>query len=161
MEEQTDIFAVSLYSVPEIGYTRQAYNRTVANAIAHSPGTNGSASVRAIPWISLGCGYRRQFDTYEAYDLNWNYDYIYSWQLGAELNGRPTKTMGPASILSPWRHADHVVFYPSVFDQRTSNVTEATGGRSPWHAGLHHFAAYCMGAAGTNWGDQSQAPIQP
>lgn len=76
MEEQTDVFAVSLYTVPEIGYTRQAFNRTVANAISHNP-TN--ASVQVIPWISLGSGYRREFDTYEAYDLHWNYDYIYRY----------------------------------------------------------------------------------
>ena len=65
MEEQTDIFAVSLYSVPEIGYTREAYNRTVANAMTRPLGDGQWA----IPWLALGCGYRRQFDTYEAFDL--------------------------------------------------------------------------------------------
>ena len=79
MEEQTNIFAVSLYTVPEIGYTRQAFNRTVANAIAQN---SANASVQAIPWISLGSGYRREFDTYEAYDLHWNYDYIYRYTVG-------------------------------------------------------------------------------
>ena len=36
-----------------------------------------AALARVIPWISLGCGYRREFGTYETYDLAWNYDYIY------------------------------------------------------------------------------------
>ena len=69
--------------------------------------------------------------------------------------------MGPPSILQPWRaHAHYAVFYPSVFDRRTSNVTTTDGGRSPWKAGMHHFVAFVMGAAGQNWGQQQLAPIQ-
>ena len=30
---------------------------------------------------------RRQFKSFNAYDLRWNYDYIYSWQMGEEING--------------------------------------------------------------------------
>ena len=56
---------------------------SVENALAH----NSSGVV--IPWIALGCGYRREFDpaVWETFDFGWNYDYIYSWMLGCELNG--------------------------------------------------------------------------
>ena len=56
---------------------------SVENALAH----NSSGVV--IPWIALGCGYRREFDpaVWETFDFGWNYDYIYSWMLGRELNG--------------------------------------------------------------------------
>jgi hypothetical protein len=32
----------------------------------------GSDLTCLIPWISLGCGYRREFETYEKFDLQWN-----------------------------------------------------------------------------------------
>ena len=56
---------------------------SVENALAHN--TSGVV----IPWIALGCGYRREFDptVWETFDFGWNYDYIYSWMLGRELNG--------------------------------------------------------------------------
>ena len=34
--------------------------------------TRPAAQARVIPWISLGCGYRREFETYETFDLQWN-----------------------------------------------------------------------------------------
>ena len=56
---------------------------SVENALAHN--TSGVV----IPWIALGCGYRREFDpaVWETFDFGWNYDYYYSWMLGRELNG--------------------------------------------------------------------------
>ena len=58
MDEQTDVFGVSLYSVPEIGYTRSAYNRTATAAVARgeSRHTHNASTATAVPWISLGCG---------------------------------------------------------------------------------------------------------
>ena len=35
------------------------------------------------------------------------------------------------------------MFYPSIFDIRTANVTTTGGKLSRWHAGMHHFVAYC------------------
>ena len=106
---------------------------------------------------------RRQFKSFNAYDLGWNYDYIYSWQLGLEINGawfgaRPAR-------YAAWDFAKFVAFYPSIFDGRMANVTtvDASTGRralSPWKAGMHHFVAYVMGATGRNWGDQNLPPIQ-
>jgi len=34
---------------------------------------------------------RRQFKSFNAYDMSWNYDYIYSWQMGFEINGAVTR----------------------------------------------------------------------
>ena len=165
LQENTSAYAVSLYTVQEIGYTREAYDRTVALATAHNAST-------VTPWVSLGCGYRRGFDVMEStYDFLWNYDYIYSWQLGSEINNdwygeRPEQ-------FAHWLHAGHVVFYPSIFDCRMANVStsgHAGGPVSPWPAGVHHFVAYVMGATChscavfgcvcRNWGDPTLPPIQ-
>ena len=132
-DELGDIFATSLYEVPEIGYTREGFNRTVANAKAHN-----KASVT--PWIALGCGYYRDTDFWH-FDLQYNYNFAYSWQLGAEVNGawfaaRPTR-------FAAWGWAKEVAFYPSVFDTRTANVAN-----SSWLAGFNHFVMYVRGAAG-------------
>ena len=56
-------------TVPEIGYTREAFNRTVAHAAEYNVSW-------VIPWIALGCGYRRVFDskTYESFEMGWNYE---------------------------------------------------------------------------------------
>lgn len=104
-------------SRPEIGYTRDAYEKTVATATAH-----GSSTV--VPWISLGCGYRRGFPkgAYK-YDLSWNYDYIYSWQLGSEINN--AWYGNHPEQFAHWTRAPHVVFYPAIFDPRLANVSAA------------------------------------
>ena len=56
-------------TVPEIGYTREAFNRTVVHAAEYNVSW-------VIPWIALGCGYRRVFDskTYESFEMGWNYE---------------------------------------------------------------------------------------
>ena len=141
----------TLQTVPEIGYIRESFNRSVANAVAHN-------STRVIPWIALGCGYRRQFDTFETFDLQWNYDYIYSWQLGKELN-QPWFAQHPERF-SSWDYASHTVFYPSIWDRRTANVTVG-GELSHWRAAMQHFVAYVLGSAGIYWKDQTLPPIQP
>ena len=48
----TDSYGTSLYSIPEIGYTRDAFRKTVANAQKH-----GVFDV--VPWLALGCGFQR------------------------------------------------------------------------------------------------------
>lgn len=125
LEEKGSTFACSLYRVPEIGYTRETFRRTAANALRH-----GCQEVT--PWIALASGYRRQTDKFHEFSLNWNYDLIYSWQLGAEVNqpwfGAPERQQR----FAPWRMARIAVFYPEPF------------GRSP-HWG-QHFVAYVRGA---------------
>lgn len=127
LDEKGETFGCSLYQVPEIGYTREIYRRTAANAAKH-----GCHEVT--PWISLASGYRRQTDKYHEFSLNWNYDLIYSWQLGRELNnawfGVPERT----ERFAPWNKAKIAIFYPEPF------------GRSK-HWG-QHFVAYVRGANG-------------
>jgi hypothetical protein len=132
-DELGDVFATSLYTVPEVGYTRAAFNRTVANARAH-----GKRSVT--PWIALGCGWARTLAGH-AFDLGWNYDYADSWQLGREANvpwfaARPQR-------FAEWGFAREAAFYPSVFDPRTAAVAN-----SSWRAAFNHFVMYVRGAAG-------------
>ncbi len=125
LDEKGETFGCSLYQVPEIGYTREIFHRTARNAERH-----GCEEVT--PWIALASGYRRQTDKYHEFSLDWNYDLIYSWKLGAEVNhpwfGAPERHQR----FAPWNKAKIAIFYPEPF------------GRSP-HWG-RHFIAYVRGA---------------
>lgn len=125
LDEKGESFGCSLYQVPEIGYTREIFRRTAANAEKH-----GCREVT--PWIALASGYRRQVDKYHEFSLDWNYDLIYSWKLGAEINhswfGAPER----AERFAPWHMAKVAIFYPEPF------------GRSPYWP--QHFVAYVRGA---------------
>ena len=125
LDEKGDSFGCSLYQVPEIGYTREIFRRTARNAEQHG-------CTEVTPWIALASGYRRQTDQYDAWSLDWNYDLIYSWKLGAEINhawfGAPERH----ARFAPWDKAKIAVFYPEPF------------GRTPhWP---EHFIAYVRGA---------------
>ena len=50
LNEATDVFSVSLYTVPEIGYQREAYNRTV---MAVHPVASPMHPVFSSSWCSL------------------------------------------------------------------------------------------------------------
>ena len=123
--EKGDSFGCSLYHGPEIGYTREIFRRTAALAAEHG-------CDQVTPWISLASGYRRQTDKYHEFSLDWNYDLIYSWQLGAEVNhswfGAPERH----ERFAPWNKAQVAIFYPEPF------------GRSPYWG--QHFVAYVRGA---------------
>ena len=80
LNERGDSYAVALYSVPELGYTRQKVNLTISNAMRH-----GSDPVTA--WLSLCGGYRTDFLYDEnSFDFEWDWDRIYSWKMGYELD---------------------------------------------------------------------------
>ena len=125
LDEKGESFACSLYRVPEIGYTRETFRRTVRNAEKH-----GCAEVT--PWIALASGYRRQTDRYHKFSFDWNYDLIYSWQLGAEINQPRFSAPERHERYAPWDKAKIAIFYPEPF------------GRSPYWA--EHFIAYVRGA---------------
>ncbi len=127
LDEKGESFGCSLYEVPEIGYTRAIFRRTAENAARH-----GCEEVT--PWIALASGYRRQTDQYDKWSIDWNYDLIYSWQLGRELNNSWFGVPERAERFAPWNKATIAVFYPEPF------------GRSP-HWG-QHFVAYVRGANG-------------
>ena len=116
----------SLYTIPEIERTRETFRKTckLADKLGISDVT---------PWVALGSGYRRHIKEFEKWHFDWDYDVIYSWMLGAELNvdwygERPER-------FAPYRRAKVVVFYPPPFDKRTP-------------AWAKHFVAYVRGATG-------------
>lgn len=60
LKERGDSFGVNLYTVSEIGYMREAFNRTVAQARATGePCSQKPCAVT--PWLALGCGFRRSY----------------------------------------------------------------------------------------------------
>lgn len=127
LSEKHDGFSVSLYRVPEIGYTRESFRRTAKNARAHDVDS-------VTPYVALGCGYRRQVSGAAwAWDFHWDYDLVYSWLLGQEINhswfgDRPER-------FAPWHAAKAVCFWPPPFDKRCPVWTR-------------HFIAYVRGANG-------------
>ncbi len=123
-ENKGSSFSCSLYRVPEIGVMRETLRRTLALARQHRIQT-------VTPWVALGAGYRRALDRFQKWDTDWDYDLIYSWMIGAELNrkwfgDRPARFM-PGNVV------EVVVFYPGPFDPRTPS----------WDK---HFIAYVNGA---------------
>ena len=127
LKEKGKSFGCSLYRVPEIGYTRETYRRTAQNAEVHK-------CDEVTPWIALASGYRRQPDKFHDWSLDWNYDLVYSWQLGREVNHSWFGVPERAERFAPWNKARIAIFYPEPF------------GRSP-HWG-RHFVAYVHGANG-------------
>ena len=125
LDEKGESFNCSLYEIPEIGYTRGIFRRTTQNAVKHGCG-------EVTPWIALASGYRRQPTTYHKWSYDWNYDLIYSWQLGLELNNVWYGIPERSDRFAPWNMAKVAIFYPEPF------------GRSPdWG---QHFVAYVRGA---------------
>lgn len=118
----------SLYTIPEIERTREAFRRTCK--LADQMGISD-----VTPWIALASGYRRGLkglsDQY--FDFNWSYDIIYSYSIGTELNikwygDRPKR-------FAPYNRAKVIIFYPPPFDRRSPD----------W---ARHFIAYVRGATG-------------
>jgi hypothetical protein len=125
LDEKAETFGCSLYQVPEIGYTREIFRRTADNAARH-----GCEEVT--PWIALASGYRRRPDKFHEFSLQWNYDLIYSWQLGAEINNPWFGAPERAERFAPWHKAKIAIFYPEPFGRSTH-----------WP---EHFVAYVRGA---------------
>ena len=126
LEEKGESFNCSLYQVPEILYTREIFRRTARYAKEH-----GCAEVT--PWVALASGYRRTPNSnIHKWSYDWNYDVIYSWLLGKEINVSWFGTPERSPRYAPWNKAKVVIFYPEPF------------ARTP-HWGKH-FVAYVRGA---------------
>eukprot|EP01043_Picozoa_sp_COSAG02_P014827 COSAG02_NODE_618_length_19461_cov_39.117447_4_plen_473_part_00 len=146
-----DTYATSLYTIAEIGYTREAYTRTVANA--------AKAHVQHVtPWLWLGGGCRRKVDANSpgttGCDALWDYDLAYSWMIGREL-ADPFYGQHPARF-APWGHARRVALFPHPFSSmgwvekhvNASSGVVSRGEESVLSSvGLKHFVAYVLGAA--------------
>jgi hypothetical protein len=169
----TDGYGVSLYAIPEIGSTRDAFRNTLANAQK-----NGVDYV--VPWLAFGVGFQRTVrggagDGMGGTTLNydWNYEYIYDWILGNEINDPwPWNTSAHpsgaaygkawAAKHAPWNHANRLALWPHPLG---SFAHTDEGGQHPLlqvvqgnttHQ-LMHFVSYVLGAAA----DQHLPPGQP
>jgi hypothetical protein len=116
----------SLYAISEIECMRETYRRTCK--LADELGIED-----VTPWVALGAGYKRDIEKFQRWSFDWDYDLVYSWLLGAELNikwygDRPER-------FAPYNRAKVIIFYPPPFDTRTPNWPK-------------HFIAYVRGATG-------------
>ena len=103
----TDSYGTSLYSIPEIGYTRDAFRKTVANAQKH-----GVFDV--VPWLALGCGFQRTVkngnggfgDGTTTLNFDWNYEYICERATNGighcVCSGRPRSSYRCAWLADDW-----------------------------------------------------------
>ena len=107
-DEDGDVFGTSLYTLPELGYTREGFNRTAARAQEHGQGV--------APWVALGAGFVRDMAFWH-WDYTYDFPVIFSWKLGQELNqGWFSADWRRRTRFADWRRAQEVVIYPSPFD---------------------------------------------
>jgi hypothetical protein len=141
--DRGDSFSVSMYTVMEPGYTRQAMNRTANSCEAHKD--DACASLTVLPWIALGCGYRRSIERegQHGWDSTYNYETVHSWMLGRELNDDYYSTF--PSKYARWDYARRAVFYPSIFAGGATQVLNTTTGVNQ-SAMVLHFLEYVAGA---------------
>ena len=123
--EKGDSFSCSLYRTPEIETTREIFRRTAEQAEKRE-------CTSVTPWLALASGYRRQTDQFQEWSYDWDYDLIYSYQLGSEINHPWFGAKERHARFAPWDKAEIAVFYPEPL------------GRVP-HWG-EHFIAYVNGA---------------
>lgn len=114
----------SLYTLPELHRTREAYRRTCQ--LADELGIK-----EVTPWVALGAGYRRIIDDKQKYFSNWPYDVIYSYQMGRELNRKEYSKK--SHMYASYDRAKIVIFYPPPFNPATPDWSR-------------HFIAYVRGA---------------
>ena len=77
-----------------------------------------------------------------AYDPTWNYELVYSLQVGAEIYN-PEYGARPEQY-APWNAATAVILWPSVFDTR--GVVAGPGQKST--SNMQHFVNFVLGANG-------------
>ena len=124
-KEKLSSLSCSLYTIAEIEKTLERYRRTVNLA--------DELKVEDVtPWVSLAAGYRRGILKVN-YELDWDYDIIYSYMMGRYINIPWYGVAERADRFAPFNRAKLVVFYPPPFDPRTP------------HWGKH-FIAYVRGA---------------
>jgi hypothetical protein len=116
----------SLYTLPETECMRETYRRTCALA--------DTLNIQEVtPWVALASGYRHGLIKGIYWDSNWDYDLIYSYQFGAELN---IKVYGDQpEKFAAYNRAKVIIFYPPPFDNRAKHWAK-------------HFIAYVRGATG-------------
>ena len=119
-------FSCPLYTLPETERMRETYRRTCTLA--------DTFNIKEVtPWVALAAGYRPSITEGEYWDMDWDYDLVYSYKFGAELN---VKAYGDQpKKYAPYNRAKVIIFYPPLFDKRAKH----------W---ARHFIAYVRGATG-------------
>ena len=125
-ELQGNSLSCSFYTVPEQEAMRETYRRTCA--LADSIGVK-----EVTPYVALASGYRRNLKTNLKWTDDWDYDLVYSWMLGAELN-IPAYAKDPETFAA-YDRAKIIIFFPAPFYDGTP-------------AWSKHFIAYVRGAHG-------------
>jgi hypothetical protein len=81
-------FSTELYSIPEQQEMREVFKQSVALAASQQGPTRPRGGL-VVPWLALGCGYRRAIESCSigpscsaGFDTTWNYDEVYSHMLG-------------------------------------------------------------------------------
>jgi hypothetical protein len=114
----------SFYTLPEMEGMRETFRRTCE--LADSYGVT-----EVTPWVALASGYKHDLIKKLKWTQDWDYDLIYSYQLGAELNV-PFYGNHPERY-APYNRAKVVAFFPAPFNN----------GSPAW---AKHFIAYVRGA---------------
>lgn len=145
LEEQGSSFSISLYTIPEILREREYYTRTVAAAMKYNmSGPRPGTTTAVTPWLALGCGNLRvpQIGKRGPFSFTFNYEMVYSWQMGLEINNPYYGDSTRETMYAPWRYATAVAMYPSIFDTRA--IPAGPGSRST--SMMQHFVSYVRGA---------------
>jgi hypothetical protein len=116
----------SFYRLPEIESCREVYRKTCELA-------DEMNVVDVTPWVALGSGYRRTLKKSSYFEDDWDYDIIYSYMAGAEINiawyaKRP-------KWFASYNRAKVIIFFPAPFNRESPS----------WGK---HFIAYVRGATG-------------
>jgi hypothetical protein len=116
----------SFYQIPETEMCRETFRRTckLADQLGISDVT---------PWIALASGMRPTIKGV-SFVQDWDYDVIYSYQMGAELNNSWFGKQHP-EWFAPYNRAKVVIFFPAPFYRESPS----------WGK---HFIAYVRGATG-------------
>ena len=123
----------------------------MAAAQLHNRSQPGEPISSVTPWIALGAGQYREPVLPKpgvgfSFSFSLNYDPVYSWQMGREVNGLDAPWDERWSEgFAPWDAAKVVCLFPGVFDQRSAAVAVG-GGNST--VSLQHFVNYVRGATG-------------
>eukprot|EP01052_Picozoa_sp_SAG31_P005379 SAG31_NODE_236_length_19594_cov_7.018620_5_plen_412_part_00 len=150
-------FTTELYSVPEQQEMRELFKASaaLATSLANGPGPSPSNGL-VVPWLALGCGYRRAIESCTqgplcsaVFDTTWNYDEVYSYMLGAEIN-LPWYA-NHAADFAPWDKAPVVLLYPGPFDYRGVQLPSGTTSM------MSHFVAYLKGAGNISSSDRPRS----
>ena len=140
LHERGDSYSLPMYSIGDLGYSRQAFALTAAAATA--------ANVSDVtPWVLLGGG---MVPTFQLQDFRfyWDYPLMNSWQIGRDIN-QPCPFGGRLGGLA---HAKVAVLWPSPTSCACGDPTCIVGGEFCTPAvgdtsmRQQHFVSYVLGA---------------